>query len=110
MPKKNPFEWDRQVGSVLRTLFICATICFCVYQISESLAKILDKPPWLEFAGLVIGLLVGPSGLLYVVIRRIRAYTKTNARRLKRLEEKMDPNRTSSGLAHDGSSPPEDKA
>jgi hypothetical protein len=69
--------------------------------------KILDKPDkpvWL----VVLLALIGPSGLFGYLKWRFRRFTKLTQERLKALETKVDPDRSSSGLMRDGTNPPED--
>lgn len=98
-------EKHRQIGRTIRTVAICAAICFCVWQICRVAITITDKPPWLE----LLLVLAAPSGLFAVVVKTIRDYTKSNASRIAALERQLDPRRTSSGLMTDGQSPAQEK-
>lgn len=85
-----------------------ATICFCVNVIGNTYVKVQENNPVVQIATLVAGLigtLSAPSLLFLKMERRYRTFIENFSTRLTRIEGKIDPNRTSSGLNVDGTDP-----
>lgn len=86
----------------IRIGIIAVAICICVWVIASSIVKVMDqdKSPWLVF-GLAA---IGPSGIVATILKTWHSYVKNKNKRMKDLEVKVDPKRTSSGLEEDGRS------
>jgi phosphatidylglycerophosphate synthase len=89
-----------EIHRTIRTVVICATILLGLAIIAYVAVKLLNKPPWLQIAII----LLAPSGLLVTLFRVHRRYIRVHNERLRRLEAERDPGRTSSGLEKNGSS------
>lgn len=104
--EQRDIERYRETSRVIRWLVVAATVCVCVWRICDvAIVQIVNTPAWLEFALA----LFAPTGLILVLIRRFRRYTKFNDRMIKEMQTTIDPSRTSTGLLPDGTNPPEDR-
>lgn len=84
----------------VRTLVVCTLIGFCVWKVVDLIQKVLDQPWW-------VALLVGgaaPSSVAVLTLKMFKRYVNRNNQRVKDLEQKVHPDRTSSGLERDGGS------
>lgn len=97
-----------EVSRVLRWLIVVGGIVACVWIITDAVVKIMDEPAWVTVVAALIVAIAGPSGIIALLIKRQRRYTRHNQERLASLERAADPRRTSSGLRADGTNPPED--
>lgn len=104
--KKPPIEYSivriQEINKTVRTCFIGGCIVVGLLIIANSVVKILDKPAWVEVALALIVAILGPSGIIFFIIKRMRAYTRTDHQRVIELEKKIDPKRITSDLPKDG--------
>ena len=77
-------------------------IAYGIKQLAQSLS-------WAKLLLACFATVFGPAGVFWIMIRKIKAYTRRTHWRMRQLEKDADPNRTTSGLREDGTSPPEDK-
>lgn len=89
-----------------RTVAICLTIGFGIAVVCTTIVRLVDKPPWLELLLAIIGLAAAPSGVLALLIRAIRRYTKRTAPLLAEAQRRDDSARSSSNLRPDGTDKP----
>ena len=61
-----------------------------------GVVEIVDQPPWVPLAFLLIVSLVGPSGVLRISLLTRRRYIEKNHKRRVDLEKRLDPSRESS--------------
>lgn len=85
-----------QVNTTIRYGFVCSAIVLGLYFIKEGLESVLGEPPWVQVVSLVIVCLIGPTGLLAVVIKSRTQAVRKHHRRVVELEERQTPNRSSS--------------
>ena len=62
----------------------------------SGIVQIVAEPPWLKLTALIVICLLGPSGLLAVVVRSRQKYVHKTHKRVVDLEKLVDPDRTSS--------------
>jgi hypothetical protein len=58
----------------------------------------MERPPWLVLALA----LLAPSGVIVAMVRVFRRYVVGQAERVRQLEKKIDPERSTSGLEKNG--------
>jgi len=75
---------------------VCAVIVAAVYFIVQGVVEIVRDPPWLKLTVLIVICLLGPSGLLTVLVRSRQKYVEKTHKRVVDLERLVDPGRTSS--------------
>ena len=92
-------------GRTIRWGIVCLTIGFSVWLLSPVAEKVLVKPHWLTLALAIVGLLAAPSSLFKVRIGLLHRNIKRLSKRAADREKQSDPERTSSGLKSDGTSP-----
>jgi hypothetical protein len=97
-------EWHRTI----RFLGVCCTVAVCVWKISDAVVKIMDKPPWLVALTTIIAVLLSgfvQTPVLYGVLTYVRKWTRETLARQSQAEQAIDPERSSSGLTHEGGDP-----
>ena len=93
-------------GIVVVTLTIGFVICFS--KAADAYVKLKDDPPWVKVVTHTINLLVYLAGPVYMFRRTNRwhqDFIRNYADRLGRIEEQIDPKRSTSGLNPDGTDP-----
>lgn len=97
-------EWAR----VARWFIVAAGIVLGLWVIVQGIVALADDPlvSVLKVLCATIGGPVAPVFVVYLYFRRIKRFTADHVDRAGRLEKRMDPGRTSSGLRKDGSDPP----
>ena len=64
--------------------------------IAYAVVKLFTRPPWLVLLGWIIAALIGPSGLIYLLIHARQKFVTKHHRRVVDLEIALDKQRTSS--------------
>lgn len=98
----------KKVSAVLIVLIVCVAIVACVQIIADAIVKLADKKWWEILIPAAVTMLIAPSGLFWLMDRRIKRYTQHTQPRIAEAERMLDPQRTSSQLRTDGSNRPED--
>ena len=95
-------EW----GKTARFFMIIVGVVAGAWILMDGIVRILEKPPWIQALGMVLGFLttlIAPSVVIYHYRRSIQKFTIAKVSRLRDFETQKDPSRTSSGLGKDGS-------
>ncbi len=82
--------------------------CFCFWVAVEAYVKLKDDPPWVKVVMHAVDLvvyLVGPVSMFLITNRWHRNFIRDYSDRLGRIEDLIDPARTTSGLDVDGTDP-----
>jgi hypothetical protein len=85
-----------EVGTTLRLLFICLLIAFGLFLVWDMVLKIVIKPNWLQVFLGIVSALSAPSIVIYWLLDNQKKAIKSYSKRVKELEKKLDPKRTSS--------------
>lgn len=93
-----------QVHRTIRTCVICATTISGLLLVCWTTVRLADIVPWWVFGLAVFILSAGPSSAAAIMVRIYRRHIKMTSARTQKLEEQVDPNRTSSNLLEDGRS------
>ena len=80
----------------IRIVWIGLFVTIGLVAIVVGVVKALDKPPWLTAMIAIIGALIGPSGVITVILRTRKKYVDKTHRRTVELEERLDRQRESS--------------
>lgn len=78
-----------------RVGIICATILFGIALVVFAVIQI-TQPPWVTVAIALGTAILGPSGLIALLMRLRLKYLAKYHRHLAQLEERLDPDRSSS--------------
>jgi hypothetical protein len=97
-PSKDDFEPIRIIEreKTIRTIWIGAFITIGLITLTVGVVMALKQPPWVTALGMVLAALVGPTGVITVLLRTRRQYVQKTHRRIVLLEKKLDPDRESS--------------
>ena len=80
----------------LRIIVVCLLIGLGIACITYAVVKIFARPAWATVAGWTILALLGPSGVIYRLIRARQKFVEKHHRRTVELEKALDEKRTSS--------------
>ena len=85
-----------QRGRTLRTLIICATVVAGVAIVAYAITEIVADPRWWQLVGVIVLSLIAPGGVIARLLKSRRKYVKKTHRRTTELEQRTDPERSSS--------------
>ena len=101
MPKNDPefFLEYKRIEEAAKTarwkwLSVCATIG--VIAIVIGIVKIMDRPPWFALVSLIVVSLIGPSGVIQILLATRKKYISKHHPGRVAHEERLDPQRESS--------------
>lgn len=93
----------------IRTGIITVGVVVCVWIITDAVVNLLDKPPWLVAFLAIVSSIIAPLVHNYILRSRIKRYTEESSAKYAELQKKIDPDRSTSGLERDGSTPKDDE-
>lgn len=85
----------------MRWLIVTVGIVACVICIVVGIVRMTERPPWLVLCLAMVAGIGPPSGIIVGMLELRRRYVRHNHKRLKSLERKIDPNRSSSEEGND---------
>ncbi len=83
-------------SKTVRTIAVGIIVLLSIITIVIGVVKVADKPPWLTLCLAIVVALIGPSGVIYQLIRSRKKYVEKTHRRTARLEKELDVRRSSS--------------
>ena len=99
-----------ELHKTIRLIAVCTLIGVCVWKISDSIVRLKDEKPSVKITLAILAAVTAwgsQTPLLWRVVVRVRRFTRETIGRLTRIEQTVDPQRTSSDLLPDGTDPPE---
>lgn len=86
-------------GRTIRTAVIASAIVLGLLILTVGVVKaieVLEKPPWLVLVAIIVAALLGPTGVITVLLKSRRKAIEKDHRIRAKLEQEIDHTRTSS--------------
>jgi hypothetical protein len=80
----------------LRWLIVAAAVVALAWIIKNGIVEIVSEPPWVPIVLVVLTSLIGPTGIITLVVKYRTKAVQKHSKRTAALEKKLDPERTSS--------------